>query len=181
MKTAMRVFAFSNAKKIAFCAVFAALVCIGTYVIVIPLPHGYANIGDTFVLLAGWCLGGVYGAIAGAFGSALADIMSGYAIYAPATFLIKGLTAILALLVCKACKKAIRKDALDFITRTVSAVVAELCMVAGYFLFECILYGFAGGVATLVGNSLQGGLCIVCAVALFSALKPVLDKYFFKR
>ncbi len=177
MKAYTRVFAFSNAKKLAFCALFAALACVSTCVIVIPLPYGYANIGDVFVLMAGWCLGGIYGAMAGAVGSALADIVSGYAIYAPVTFLIKGLTATLAWLIYTVCKKGVTKPALDFIPRMLSAIVAEICMVAGYFLFECILYGFAGGVATLLGNGLQGAICVIGATALFTALKPVLEKY----
>ena len=47
----------SHAKNIVFSAVFAALCCVGTLVIIIPLPYGYFNAGDIFVLLAGWCLG----------------------------------------------------------------------------------------------------------------------------
>lgn len=52
-KPAMR----SAAKRLAFTALFAALCCVGTMFIVIPLPHGYFNAGDVFVLLAGWCMG----------------------------------------------------------------------------------------------------------------------------
>ena len=59
-KPAMR----SAAKRLAFTALFAALCCVGTMFIVIPLPHGYFNAGDVFVLLAGWCMGPVFGGIA---------------------------------------------------------------------------------------------------------------------
>lgn len=55
----------SVAKRLAFSAVFAALCCVATVVIVVPLPYGYFNLGDVFVLLAGWCLGPLYGARGG--------------------------------------------------------------------------------------------------------------------
>ena len=65
----------NKTKKIVFTAVFAALCCIATYLIIIPIPLGigYVNFGDVFVLAAAWCLGG-YGALAG-IGCALADIL----------------------------------------------------------------------------------------------------------
>ena len=75
----------------------AALTCVATIVIKIPSPlNGYINLGDCIVLLSGWLLSPVYGFFAAGLGSALADLFSGYAAYAPATFLIKGLMALIA-------------------------------------------------------------------------------------
>ena len=75
----------------------AALTCIATMVIKIPSPlNGYLNLGDCVVLLAGWMLSPVYGFLAAGVGSALADLFSGYVVYAPATFVIKGLMALVA-------------------------------------------------------------------------------------
>lgn len=163
----------SISKQLAFTSVFAALCCIGTVLIVIPLPTGYFNTGDVFVLLAGWCLGPLYGGIAAAVGSALADVISGYPLYAPATFIIKGVLAVIAFYVSALAKKAVSKEGLDFVPRVVSAIAGELFMVFGYFLFEFILYGFGGAVATLVGNGLQGLCCAPCAVVIISLLYPV--------
>ena len=165
--------AYSHAKRLAFAALFAALCCIATVLIVVPLPNGYFNTGDVFVLLSGWCLGPVYGTFAAAIGSALADVLSGYAIYAPATLLIKGTNAFIAYLVCAFLKKYIIKEALDFLPRLISALTGELLMVGGYFLFEYILYGFSGATVAVVGNLLQGACCLGCAVAIFSALYPI--------
>lgn len=50
------------------------------------------------VLLCGWLLGPIYGTIAAGLGPALADIFSGYVVYAPATFVIKALMALVAYL-----------------------------------------------------------------------------------
>ena len=83
-------------KRLVYTATFAALCCIATWLLVIPLPYGYFNVGDVFVLLAGWCLGPLYGGLAAGLGCALADVFSGYALYAPATLIIKSLMGVIA-------------------------------------------------------------------------------------
>ena len=163
----------SISKCLAFSALFAALCTVGTYVIVIPLPNGYFNVGDVFVLLAGWCLGGFYGGIGAAVGSGLADLISGYAIYAPATFFIKGAVAVLAYYLYRVFKKCIAKDKVDFLPRLFAALIAESVMVAGYFLFELYLYGAAASIVALPGNLMQGGICAVGGTLLVCALYPV--------
>lgn len=177
MKNVATLHGVSLSKNIVFTALFAALCCVGTLLIVIPLPNGYFNTGDIFVLLAGWFLGPLYGPIAAATGSALADLFSGFAVYAPATFFIKGIDAFLAWLVWSALKKLVKKQPLDFIPRIAGAVAGEALMVFGYFLFESAFYGsFATGAVALLGNTLQGVCCGVGAVALvlaLSAVKPV--------
>lgn len=164
---------FSHAKHLTFTAVFAALCCVGTLLIRIPLPNGYLNTGDVFVLLAAWCLGPLYGSLAASVGSALADIISGYALYCPATFFIKGGTALLAYAVCALLKKYVKKEGLDIFPRLLSAIAGEFVMVLGYFLYECILYRYSGAVVSVAGNCLQGVLCLSIAVAVFSLLYPV--------
>lgn len=167
MKSISSLHSFSSAKQLAFTALFSAFCLLGTLVIVIPLPSaGYFNTGDVFVLLAAWFLGPFYGSFAAAIGSALADIVSGFAFYAPATFIIKGLDAFIAYVVWAFCKKAIKKESLDFLRRALSAVFAELFMVLGYVLFESLLYGFGVAIASVLGNILQGICCGILAVAL---------------
>ena len=83
-------------KQIVTAALFAALACVATMVIKIPSPmDGYLNLGDCVVLAAGWLLAPGYGFLAAGLGSGLADLFSGYAAYAPATFVIKGLMALI--------------------------------------------------------------------------------------
>ena len=103
-------------KKLVFTAMFAALCCVATYLIVIPIPGGvgYVNLGDIFVLMAAWCLGG-YGGIAAGVGCALADLWSGYAVYAPATFVIKTCVAVIGYYLYLVFKKGIRKENIDFL------------------------------------------------------------------
>ncbi len=121
MKTATSLRAFSPSKQLALTSLFAALCLVGTLVIVIPLPVGFFNVGDVFVLLAGWFLGPVYGSLAAGLGSALADIIAGYGIYAPFTFAIKAFDALSAYLVWRFLKKYIRKEQKnDYYRRTYS-------------------------------------------------------------
>lgn len=171
MQKALRAISFS--KQLAFTALFAALCCVGTVVIAIPLPNGYFNVGDVFVLLSAWCLGPLYGSLAAGLGSALADIISGFAIYAPATLFIKALDGFVAYMVYSFLKKFLKNDGIDFVARILSALAGELCMTLGYFLFECALYGVGAAAVSVPGNSLQGLLCLIGGTAIVSILYHV--------
>ena len=96
----------TKVKKLVFAALFAALACAATFIHipVPPMTNGYVNLGDCFVLLAGFCLGPVYGGLAGGIGSALTDLLGGYFHYVPATLIIKFLMALAAALIAKALK-----------------------------------------------------------------------------
>lgn len=167
MKYAVSVHALSPSKQIAFAALFAALCCVGTAIVQIPAPQGgFLNVGDVFVLLAGWCLGPLYGSVAAAVGSALADVVVGFPVYAPATFLIKGMDAFVAYTVWSFLKKAIRKEKFDALVRAVGAIAAECVMVVGYAVYDGLLAGFGAAVANTPFNILQGVVCAVGAVAI---------------
>ncbi len=147
--------------KLVMAAMFASLVCVSTMVIKIPTPtNGYVNLGDCIVLLSGWLLGPVYGALAAAIGSCLADVFAGYPTYAVATFIIKGIVALLAFLIYR------RRN---FILAIVSSIVAELFMVFGYFLFEWLILGYGIGAAVgIPGNFVQGAVGAVLAILLLN-------------
>lgn len=140
-------------QKIAVTALLAALTCVATMVIKIPSPmKGYLNLGDCVVLTAGWMLSPVYGFLAAGLGSALADLFSGYVVYAPATFLIKGLMALVARFVYKALCGKIYSS----ISRIISGVLAEIIMVLGYYIFEGFMYGFSPSLVNIPANAVQG-------------------------
>ncbi len=161
------------ARRLVFTALFAALCCVGTCVLAVPMPYGYFNLGDVFVLLAGWCLGPAFGAAAASLGSGAADLIGGYAIYAPATFVIKGCMAAAAYAVAALFKGKRAKIRADFPARAASAVCAEIVMAAGYFAYDTVLYGIAGGAVSIVGNALQACFGAVCAVLLAEVLRTI--------
>ena len=91
----------SNLKKIVMTALFAALACVATMSIRIPTPGtgGYIHPGDAIVILSGVVLGPSYGLLAAGIGSAMSDLLGGYFVYVPITFVIKGLIALFSGLV----------------------------------------------------------------------------------
>ena len=72
-------------------AISIALVCVATvaFTIYVPATEGYFNLGETMVYTVAILFGPYVGALAGGIGSALADLLLGYAFYAPATLVIK--------------------------------------------------------------------------------------------
>jgi len=150
-------------KKIVMAALLAALACVATMIIKIPSPlKGYLNLGDCIVLIAGWLLSPAYGFFAAALGSALADIFSGYVIYAPATFLIKGLMALIACYGFRLCGKKLP----DLSGRILSGIAAEAVMILGYFVFEGFLYGFAPSAVNIPANGVQGAAGLILGTVL---------------
>ncbi len=159
----------SKMGKTVMAAMFAALCFVATYIITVPTFNGYVNIGDCMVLMSGWMLGPVYGFFSAAIGVSLADLAAGYAMYAPATFVIKGLMALAAFCIAK----ALYKKTSDFVCVIVSGVVAEIVMVLGYYLFEGLLYGFIPSVVNIPTNGLQGVVGLVLGVLIFKVLRGI--------
>ena len=87
---------------------------------------------------------------------------SGYVIYAPATFIIKGLMALVAHYGFQLFCNIIGTQP----SRIVAGIAAELVMVLGYFVFEGFLYGFVPSIVNIPANSVQGlaGLILGCAL-----------------
>ncbi|MCI8328078.1 MAG: ECF transporter S component [Oscillibacter sp.] len=127
------------AKALALTGLFAALSCAGTLALQVPSPTGgYLNLGDAVVILGAWLLGPAYGAVAGGIGPAMADLLSGYAAYVPATLIIKALMAVTA----AGLYQALGKRGL-----ILCAAAAEIPMVAGYWLFDALLVSLSSGAA----------------------------------
>ena len=153
----------SKTKKIVIAALMAALTCVATLVIKIPSPlKGYINLGDCFVLVAGWMLSPAWGFLAAGLGSALADILSGYMIYGPATFLIKGLMSLVAFYGFKLLHNKFN----NLFSKIISGIAAETVMIVGYFIFAGILYGFGPAVVNIPANVVQGIAGILIGIIL---------------
>ncbi len=153
----------NRAKRIVIAAMLASLTCVATMIIKIPSPlKGYLNLGDCVVLLAGWMLSPAYGFLAAGLGSALADVFSGYMVYAPATFAVKGLMALVAFCGFKLLHNKIG----NLPSRIIAGIIAETVMILGYFVFEGFLYGFGPSVVNIPANGVQGvaGLILGCTL-----------------
>lgn len=156
-------------KKVVISAMLASLTCVATMIIKVPTPlQGYANLGDCIVLLSSFLLPVSYGFCAAAIGSALADVLSGYAMYAPISFLIKGLMVIVA---CFLYKQFIKNGQKKLLGKIISCFVAEVVMVAGYFVFEGFLYGFGAALVNIPANAVQGVAGLVMGVLLINVFE----------
>lgn len=133
MKNGVRFWVFSG--------VIIALVFVLTFTIKIPLMAGYFNIGDVVIMLSSILFGKSIGFMGGSFGSALADIVSGYTIYAPFTFVIKGLEGFICGLIFE--KIEGKKKWASFI---ISTMLSGILMAVGYFLFRsfCVKISIIG-------------------------------------
>lgn len=159
-------------RKTVYAAALAALVCVATLVVQVPSPTGgYVNVGDGFVLLSGWLLGPWYGAAAAGLGTALTDLIMGYAVYAPASFVIKGLTAALAAFTARKMRHG-RAGLL------LGGVLGEVWMALGYFLFTALLLGRgSGALLSVPGNLVQGLIGVIIGYLLMRMIQKshVLD------
>lgn len=158
--------------KLVQTAMFAALTCVATMLVHIPVPAtgGYLNLGDAFVLLGALLLGPGYGFAAGGVGSMLADLLSGYPQYAPGTLIIKGLSGLVAVLLWRLLDK---KSAGRQLPALLAACLpAEAEMVLGYFAYEALALGYGlGAAAAITGNIMQGAAGILLTLALYWPLR----------
>lgn len=168
--------------RIVLGALMAALTCAATMVVSIPTPtKGYINAGDCIVLLCGWLLGPVYGFLAAGIGSALSDLFYGFLLYAPATFVIKGLTALIAALLFAALSGDKAPTLRRVIARVTSAVCGEAVMVLGYFVYEATILGYGlAAAAEMIGNGCQALFGIVVGTIFAEIIRRtgIQSKYF---
>ena len=145
--------------SLAFAAVFTALVCVATmmFILYVPATEGYFNLGETMVYTTAILLGPYIGAIAGGLGSALADVLLGFSIYAPATLVIKGLEGFIVGLLTR------RGARVSETSRRYLTIGASI--LAGSLLGSIGAHYYSGEVAITIGPGEQG--------ATISAYVPV--------
>lgn len=128
--------------------------------------QGTVNAGDAIVLVSALTLGPFSGAAAAGVGSALSDLFGGYAVFAPASLLIKALMALCAGLIFRALGK---RQALA--GALIGALAAEGIMVGGYFLYELLIMGFGAALLELPLNGVQAVFGIAVGTPLYLAVR----------
>lgn len=164
----------SNLKKLVMAALFAALSCVATMSIHIPTPGtgGYIHPGDGIVILSGVILGPGWGFLAAGIGSAMADLLGGYFLYVPITFVIKGAVAFAAGTIYKRVGNTPKSRYMAVVLGGIGDIILVAC---GYFLCEVMLYGTAAAAASVPANLIQGIGGLVIGVALYPVLLSVPD------
>ncbi len=149
-------------KKLAFMGLFSALLVVATVVLRFPVPtfNLYFNLGEAIIYLIALLYGAVHGAIVGGVGSALADIIGGYPVWAPITFIIKGLEGYIVGSIAKR-------------NRYLAVALGAVTMMAGYALAAGILYGIGAVPVELAGDFVQVSAGAVISLFLHSRLKNI--------
>lgn len=172
-----------KAAKVVMTALMIAIITISIMFIKIPIPgtQGYVHLGDAMIFLSVLVLGWKYGAIAAAIGGALGDIMGGAALWAPWTFTIKFLMAlIMGLFIAGTMKKRQFTIAGVPIMELVGMILAGLVMVVGYYVAEGLMVGnWASPIIGVPWNIGQFVVGMVIAGILAAALyKTSARRYF---
>lgn len=160
--------------KITYTAIFTSLILLATSVIKFStgIGEGYIHLGDSFVYLTGCVLPFPHCLIASALGGALADCLSGFAIWSVPTMIIKMLNVIPFMLVVKRHKSSKILSGQTVLMTFVSGLIT----LVGYFVAECLLYSVHSAILSLFGNTIQA----VASGIIFVIMASPLDKINFK-
>lgn len=156
--------------RIVITALFAALICVATMLVQIPIPAtgGYANLGDGIILISAFLLDPICAVMAAGIGSMLADLLAGYVSFAIGTLVIKAGVALIAAAVYKRFGGKGGSPGRSLGIMIVAGILAEAFMVLGYFFYEAVLMGVGmGALGGIIGNIGQGvaGIAVACVTA----------------
>jgi uncharacterized membrane protein len=169
--------------KIILTGLMMAMIVAATMLIVIPVPfgNGYIHLGDAIIFLSVLILGWKHGAVAAGAGSAMADLLLGFAVWAPWTLVIKGIMgAVMGLFIQKAMRKPGKSILGVPLYQLFGMVLAGFFMAAGYYVAEGVIYGnFLAAALGIPWNIVQFGVGMVIASILAAALYKTPAKQFF--
>ena len=155
-------------KALVYTSLCIAIVTLSTMIIRIPSPkNGYINFGDIMIFATAALIGKRTGFIAGGVGSALADILGGYIIYAPGTFIIKGIEGLIFALIVKKDSD----DNINILSASIAALAASLWMVFGYFIYEYFIFGIGIALPDVPANLIQGIVSAAAVIPIIMAVK----------
>lgn len=162
-----------SVKEIALSGLFTAMVFIATMFINIRLPisinGGLIHFGNVILFTVSIVFGKRKGAIAGAFGMGLFDIVSGWAAWAPFTFVIRGVMGYLA----GSIADFRGKGGGSFIFNLLAIFISGIWMLCGYYLAEVILYGNWLTPATSIPGNISQLVIGLLALILVPILKRI--------
>lgn len=142
---------------------FAAMI-FGLTMLHVPIgAGGYIHVGDAVIYVTAMLMGGPWAFISAAIGAACADIVSGFAVYAVPSAIIKILIAVPFVLISKKQPKLLSVRSATF------TIISGVITVLGYFAADLILYR-EGAIADLPANIIQAAGSAVVFIVLAFAL-----------
>ena len=160
-------------KSLTITAFGIALVYVFTWLINIRLPFapngGLIHLGNVPLFIFAIIFGKKTGAIAGGVGMGLFDLVSGWTLWAPFTFIIVGLMGFAMGLITEKKK--------GYGWYVVAMAAACVIKIAGYYIAEGIIYGnWVTPVTSIPGNLLQIGVAAVIVLIVIVPLKKAANK-----
>lgn len=165
----------SKTKTLVINALFIAITLAATMFINLRLPimgnGGLIHLGNVPLFIAAFVYGRRTGAIAGAFGMGLFDLISGWTAWAPFTFIIVGTMGYLAGLISE------KVPGKRVLVNTLAVVVALIIKIVGYYFVEVILYSnWIQPFGSIPGNVLQVVVAGIIVVPLAGRLKKIIGR-----
>lgn len=159
-------------KTLVINALFIALTLVATMFINIRLPlmgsGGLIHLGNVPLFIAAIVYGKKTGAIAGAFGMAMFDLISGWTAWAPFTFVIVGTMGFTVGLITE------KLHFKPVVVNTIAIVVALIIKVVGYYFTEVILYGnWILPFGSILGNVMQIVVAGIIVLPIVERLKKM--------
>lgn len=157
----------SPSYRIVSMSLLTAVTAVFTLIVRVPIAptRGYINLGDVAIFFTAFTFGPVTALVSGGLGTALADLLAGYAQWAPITLVIHGLQGLIAGIIVKygffqpVQNGRIEERAGRFMLMIIAAGIAGTVIMVGlYFLAGAVMYGAGAAAVEIVGNLIQ---CIV--------------------
>jgi uncharacterized membrane protein len=165
----------SKATSLAIDGLFIAITCFVTAFINIKLPllsnGGLVHLGNVPLFIAAILFGKRTGAIAGAFGMGLFDLLSGWVIWSPFTFVIVGLMGFTTGAITQ------KPNHKTFKWSLFAIFIACIIKIIGYYIAEGIIYGnWIAPTASIPGNIVQIGIAAILVLPILPTLRKRLNK-----
>lgn len=157
-----------NALKVAMVAVLTAVVVVFTLVVRVPTAKGYLNLCDVAICFIAFTFGPWSAFIAAGLGTALADLISGYAQWAPISFVVHGGEGLLIALIVK--QKG--NEAVSLARKLLAGLVCIATVSLGYFALSALFISTVSvAAAEIPGNIAQSGVGFVLGLGVSTAVK----------
>ena len=161
-------------QELVFTALMTALVFVATYLPHIPIPLGYAHLGDAVIFLLALLAPRRSALVAACIGSALADLLGGFALWIVPTLVIKFVMAEIVYRVGR------RGDAIAPRVSIIAALLlSSLWMAAAYTLAGAVLYAsMSAALTSTLGLIMEGLVNSIIAFFLLPLLRERFPRIF---
>ncbi len=152
-----------NVRMLTLNALMAALVFVLTRLVQVPTPtRGYVHLGDVGVVFTALAFGPAVGAVAGGLGTALADLSSGYGMWAPFSLIIHGLQGyVLGRLAARGSLSG---------KQVVVLTVVNIAIVAGGYLIAGLILVGPAALSEVPANAMQAFSGNLLGIPLYLAV-----------